>query len=296
MSQDQVKELADMVKELLRDKECNAEPEDPYVTTRIPLTDLAVYPELIEALPSIEEDFFCTPLTEEERKEAIHSCPRSSSLKYQPPPLNDSASAAENPQITYDDPLMDKEKPDALILSKKPEKRSRIRMKEPISSGCSHLDFPSAPNIHKSSSTDIGMGENKWDTKLRIFGRSPYPRRDEGSLRRKHSQSLFQACETRLQDQAREIEYETMSVDNSPMNGHQFSEYDAQSSFIQGPGPKKGSSKAIECGTEEQLSIENEIMDVNCHIDRTSDSELVFLGSQAEVMERAIVPARDPRV
>ncbi|OMJ30032.1 hypothetical protein AYI69_g436 [Smittium culicis] len=135
MSQDQVKELTDMVKELLRDKERNAEPEDPYVTTRIPLTDLAVYPELIEALPSIEEDFFRTPLTEEERKEAIHSCTRSSSMNYQPPPLNDSASTAvkkadaclhgiqvalaqatrpidyyvhrriqENPQITEDDP------------------------------------------------------------------------------------------------------------------------------------------------------------------------------------------------
>ncbi|OMJ24352.1 hypothetical protein AYI70_g1639 [Smittium culicis] len=63
MSQDQVKELKDMVKELQRDKERNAEPEDPYVTTRIPLTDLAVYSELIEALPSIEKDFFRTPLT-----------------------------------------------------------------------------------------------------------------------------------------------------------------------------------------------------------------------------------------
>ncbi|OMJ19395.1 hypothetical protein AYI69_g6633, partial [Smittium culicis] len=62
VTQDQVKELTEMFKELLREKERNAEPEDPYVTTRIPLTDLAVYPELIE------EDFFRTPLTEEERK------------------------------------------------------------------------------------------------------------------------------------------------------------------------------------------------------------------------------------
>ncbi|OMJ09341.1 hypothetical protein AYI69_g10715, partial [Smittium culicis] len=92
VSQDQVKELTEMVLELLREKERNAEPEDPYVTTRIPITDLAVYPELIEALPSIEEDFFRTPLTEEERKEAIHSCPRSDSMNYLPPPLNDSAS------------------------------------------------------------------------------------------------------------------------------------------------------------------------------------------------------------
>ncbi|OMJ10595.1 hypothetical protein AYI69_g10178 [Smittium culicis] len=72
--QDQFKVLTDMVKELLWEKERNTEPQESYVTTKIPITDLAVYPELIEALPSIEEDFFRTPLAEEERKEAIHSC------------------------------------------------------------------------------------------------------------------------------------------------------------------------------------------------------------------------------
>ncbi|OMJ15904.1 hypothetical protein AYI69_g8036, partial [Smittium culicis] len=41
-------------------------PEDPFISTRIPITDLAVCPELIEALPSIEDDFFRTPLSEEE--------------------------------------------------------------------------------------------------------------------------------------------------------------------------------------------------------------------------------------
>ncbi|OMJ19927.1 hypothetical protein AYI69_g6423 [Smittium culicis] len=94
VSQEQVKELTEMVRELLKERELNIEPEDPYVTTRIPLTDLAVYPELTEALPSIEEDFYRTPLTEEERKEVIHSCPKSSSMNYLPPPLNDSESTA----------------------------------------------------------------------------------------------------------------------------------------------------------------------------------------------------------
>ncbi|OMJ23591.1 hypothetical protein AYI69_g4915 [Smittium culicis] len=147
--------------------------EDPYVTTRIPLTDLAVYPELIEAFPSIEEDFFRTPLTEE-RKESARSCPKSSSMNYLPPPLNDSVYTADNPGLTTEDqhivfsnkmrvlladidslitqgrrdnlqkgmelpgklhqlieseskPLMDQEKLNALISSKKPEKRSKIR-------------------------------------------------------------------------------------------------------------------------------------------------------------------------
>ncbi|OMJ15363.1 hypothetical protein AYI70_g7323 [Smittium culicis] len=94
VSQEKVKDLIEMVRKLLNENKRNPEPEDPYVTTRMPLTDLSVYPELIEALPSIEEDFLRTPLTEEERKEAIHSCPRSGSMNYHPPPLNESASYA----------------------------------------------------------------------------------------------------------------------------------------------------------------------------------------------------------
>ncbi|OLY81728.1 hypothetical protein AYI68_g4162 [Smittium mucronatum] len=66
---------------------------DTYVVMRIPITYLAVYPELYIALPSIEMDFFRNPLTEEERKEAINFCPRCSIMNYQLPPLNDSASA-----------------------------------------------------------------------------------------------------------------------------------------------------------------------------------------------------------
>ncbi|PVU93875.1 hypothetical protein BB561_002973 [Smittium simulii] len=71
-----IKELAEKVNQLLRER------------------DLTVYPELIEALPSIEEDFFRSPLTDEERKSALYSCPKTSSMNYNPPPLNDSASSA----------------------------------------------------------------------------------------------------------------------------------------------------------------------------------------------------------
>ncbi|OMJ18480.1 hypothetical protein AYI70_g5335 [Smittium culicis] len=93
-SQDQVKVLTELVQQLLRKNEKNQEPEDPYVTTRAPVTDLKACPELTEALPSIEEDFFLSPLTEEERKISIHSCPRTSSMNYNPPQLNDSASTS----------------------------------------------------------------------------------------------------------------------------------------------------------------------------------------------------------
>ncbi|PVU96831.1 hypothetical protein BB561_000939 [Smittium simulii] len=66
-----IKELTEKVNQLLREKDSQEEPEDPHVTTRIP-----------------------SPLTDEERKSALYSCPKNSSMNYIPPPLNDSASSA----------------------------------------------------------------------------------------------------------------------------------------------------------------------------------------------------------
>ncbi|PWA03802.1 hypothetical protein BB558_000027 [Smittium angustum] len=64
-----------------------------YVTKRQPITDLTVYRQLKEIIPSIEEEFFCSRMTEEEKKDVLYTCPRSSCMNYSPPPLNDSASA-----------------------------------------------------------------------------------------------------------------------------------------------------------------------------------------------------------
>ncbi|OMJ10264.1 hypothetical protein AYI69_g10315 [Smittium culicis] len=87
-------ELTALVKQLLSKREPQFEEVDVFVTARAPETDFQVYPELIEALQSIEEDFFHTPLMEEERNDAIHACLKSSSMNYKPPPLIDSASEA----------------------------------------------------------------------------------------------------------------------------------------------------------------------------------------------------------
>ncbi|OMJ24051.1 hypothetical protein AYI69_g4770 [Smittium culicis] len=51
-------------------------------------------PELIDAFPQIENDFYRSPLTEDERNIAIHSCLNTISMNYNPPPLNKSASSA----------------------------------------------------------------------------------------------------------------------------------------------------------------------------------------------------------
>ncbi|PVU90120.1 hypothetical protein BB561_005020 [Smittium simulii] len=77
-----IQELTEKVNQLLLAKETVpapitvTEPEDEFITTRAPASELKIYPMLKDALPSIEEDFFRIQLTEEERKDAIYSCPR----------------------------------------------------------------------------------------------------------------------------------------------------------------------------------------------------------------------------
>ncbi|OMJ12628.1 hypothetical protein AYI69_g9340 [Smittium culicis] len=80
VSQEKVKESTEMVRKLIKEKKGNPKPENPIFTTMVPLIELEVYSENIEAHHSIEEFIFYTPLTEEEKKEAILSYPRNSSM------------------------------------------------------------------------------------------------------------------------------------------------------------------------------------------------------------------------
>ncbi|PVU92623.1 hypothetical protein BB561_003722 [Smittium simulii] len=83
-----IEELTEKVNQLLLARETVpapitvTEPEDEFITTRAPASELKIYPMLKDALPSIEEDFFRIQLTEEERKDAIYSCPRNSITRH----------------------------------------------------------------------------------------------------------------------------------------------------------------------------------------------------------------------
>ncbi|OMJ25483.1 hypothetical protein AYI69_g4278 [Smittium culicis] len=79
-SQDQANVLTELIQQLLGENKLNLEPEDLYFTKIIPVTHLTAYPGLIEALSSIRKYFYCSPLTEEERKIAILSFPKTSSI------------------------------------------------------------------------------------------------------------------------------------------------------------------------------------------------------------------------
>ncbi|PVU95719.1 hypothetical protein BB561_001644 [Smittium simulii] len=82
------------VKQLQREENNTPQTELPHVVPTAPVADLIFFPELSEANPLAEEDFFRNPLTEEERKGVLYSCPKSNVMNYIPPALNDTASTA----------------------------------------------------------------------------------------------------------------------------------------------------------------------------------------------------------
>ncbi|OMJ11091.1 hypothetical protein AYI69_g9983 [Smittium culicis] len=64
VSHETFKELKEIFRKNFNEKERNHEPDNPYVATKVPMTNLKVYPELIESLTLIEEDSL------------IHHCPK----------------------------------------------------------------------------------------------------------------------------------------------------------------------------------------------------------------------------
>ncbi|PVU95609.1 hypothetical protein BB561_001697 [Smittium simulii] len=87
--------LAKKVNELLVRQDSNTIEEntdaDQYVLTRSLAKDLQTYPRLIEAAPSIDTDFFRPPLSEEEKRDIVQTCPQTMGMMYTQPPINDAA-------------------------------------------------------------------------------------------------------------------------------------------------------------------------------------------------------------
>ncbi|OMJ13475.1 hypothetical protein AYI69_g8995, partial [Smittium culicis] len=62
-----------------------------HISDSIPATFLNVYSELESLIPSMSEYFYRTMLTDEEKKESIYGCPKSSKVCYNPSPINEAA-------------------------------------------------------------------------------------------------------------------------------------------------------------------------------------------------------------
>ncbi|OLY79140.1 hypothetical protein AYI68_g5525 [Smittium mucronatum] len=75
-------ELTELVRQLMREREPQTEEEDLFVTPRTSVTEISVYAKLSGALPSIEEDFFRTHLSDENHKDALYTCLKTGSMDY----------------------------------------------------------------------------------------------------------------------------------------------------------------------------------------------------------------------
>ncbi|OLY85453.1 hypothetical protein AYI68_g357 [Smittium mucronatum] len=75
-----IQELKALAQQLLNARAPLTEEEGPHITTRIPVTEIISYPELTETLPSIAENFYRMPMSEEDRNAAIYTCPKTSSM------------------------------------------------------------------------------------------------------------------------------------------------------------------------------------------------------------------------
>ncbi|PVU91911.1 hypothetical protein BB561_004139 [Smittium simulii] len=79
------------IQQTMQMKVQNPECDNPHARIRAPIVEVESYPRLLEANPSLEEDFFRNPISEEERKEIVYSCPKFLGMNYTLPPLNEAA-------------------------------------------------------------------------------------------------------------------------------------------------------------------------------------------------------------
>ncbi|OMJ18284.1 hypothetical protein AYI70_g5439 [Smittium culicis] len=93
---DTIAMLTKKVEDLLVRQDANTVEDDctdQYVSTRALAIYLQTYARLMEALPSIEVDFFRSPLSDEEKRDIVQSNPRTVDMIYTPPPINDAVTA-----------------------------------------------------------------------------------------------------------------------------------------------------------------------------------------------------------
>ncbi|OMJ08394.1 hypothetical protein AYI69_g11079, partial [Smittium culicis] len=165
----------------------------------------------------------------------------------------------------------------------------------------------------------IDMGEVNGNQNNCVPRRPTHSRRIEGPMFVEYGPGVSQAPRAWVRNQAGEISNYSVRVHNPPGYDNQFLRDDTEGTFFQGQGPPKGSCKDFESGindieipfqlyrqstsdvdsitawpinveetirVEEQISFEDEFMDIDCYTDRAGSPESVILGTQIEGMER----------
>ncbi|OMJ18922.1 hypothetical protein AYI69_g6828 [Smittium culicis] len=256
-----IQDLTDKFNQLLLEKALLQEPEDPFVTTRITETDLTVYPELIEALPSIEEEFFRTLLTKEESKNAIYSCPRTAVKKNDSTlhGIQDVLAQATKPIDYYvhrriqDSPDISPEVQHILFAK---------NMRVLLSDIAATTNQERSDDIHKVNGSRIKgfiiEEENSCQAtttdaqsiteQAQNQFRGPRPTNNwgfEGEILIEFEPSVSQNSRAGIKNQDGEFYNKPVIVDSLSWNDYQLTRDDAEGSSFQGQGPQTGSHKDI---------------------------------------------------
>ncbi|PVU95345.1 hypothetical protein BB561_001890 [Smittium simulii] len=183
-------------------------------------------------------------------------------------------------------------------------------------------------HFYQDAPPDTIMGENTEHQNIGIPGRHPNHWGVEKDMQEKYGPSIFQTDRTGIQNKVGEINNNAISVDYPSWYGNQFTEHEPQSFFLKDSGPPPRSDKTIESwpddvempgelywespsyvgcptpgssnaettlGTQEQVLIIDEDMDINCDTHRTRQTEPVVLERPTGSLEWPIAPSRNPR-
>ncbi|OMJ16779.1 hypothetical protein AYI70_g6387 [Smittium culicis] len=301
-SQDQIKVLSELIQQLLRERE-----------------NLSVYSELTKALPSIEEYISRTLLTEEERKIEIHSCPKTSSMNYTSPPLNDTASStvkttnyafygiqfayaqATRPidyyfhrRIQENKGMNTSEDPEILFAS-----TMRALFSDIAATVTQERAITDPVDPHEDPSPNSRMGQVERNSSLGIPRRPAGYGGIQGSVPNKHALILLQALGAWVQCQLREIDdYASHSAKQdpgSPTRSQQISQRWPDDIEMSGElhrqGPVDVSRPATwetdaksTIRTQEQSSFSIKPIDIDSNADETGNAEPVFVEEPANVI------------
>ncbi|OMJ13744.1 hypothetical protein AYI70_g8326 [Smittium culicis] len=267
--------------------------------TQAPATQdqIKVLTELVQQLlREREKDFFRTPLTEEERNIAIHSCPKTSSMNYTSPPLNDTASrtvkttnyAFYGIQFAYAQAT----RPIDYYFHRRIQENKV-------------MDTSEDPEILFASTMRALFSDIAATVTQESIPRQPAGYEGiQGSVPNEHALILLQALGAWVQGQLRKIDdYASHSANQDPGSPTQSQQISQRwpddiemSGELHWQGPVDVSRPATwetdaksTIRTQEQSSFSIKPIDIDSNADETGNTEPVFVEEPANVMERSIV-------
>ncbi|OMJ08851.1 hypothetical protein AYI69_g10911, partial [Smittium culicis] len=187
---------------------------------------------------------------------------------------------------------------------------------------------PKPAHFYQGSPPDTIMGESTQHQNIGIPGRYNNYWGIERSMYKEYRPNILEADGAGIQNQTREVVYNSITDNNPSGDGYQFQEHEPQGSFLQDSRPPPRSDEAIESwpddvempgelywespgyvscptsgspnaettpGTKEQCLVIEENVDINGETYRACQTEPFVLERPTSSLERPIVPPGDPR-